>query len=288
MALSNHPNPDEALREIGFSQERQGNLEEAERSFREAVALDDDYWVNWNRLGSFYISLGRYTDARDALERAAALAPPEVGWPQENLAVLELLEGRFEEAILLFDQIPRPIDDATLAGNIGVAYYFTDRPDALQQAEHYFELAVRLEPKDHLNHRNLADLYLRLNEPEKARVHYLHALENIEAQLEIDSNNPQLRLERSLYLARSGSCDRATSAAKALRAELTVTATGAHNLAYTFALCGKDTEALDSLRVAIEQGISPDLIRQEDEFQSLFGNPEFQQLTSGAVTETDS
>ncbi|MEE9561920.1 MAG: protein kinase, partial [Thermoanaerobaculia bacterium] len=224
LALSNHPNPDEALRELAFTQERQGNLKEAERSFREAVALGEDYWANWNRLGKFYISLGRYADAREALERAADLTPATISWPQENLAVLALLEGRFEEAIQYYEELPKPINDATLATNMGTAYYFSDREDALEKAERYYALAVRLSPSDDLAHRNLADLYLRQEKPEEARRHFREALEVVERQLEIEPENPELRLDRCHYLARLDECSRATPLADELRAELPQTA----------------------------------------------------------------
>jgi tetratricopeptide (TPR) repeat protein len=286
IALSNHPNPDEALRELAFTQERQGNLEEAERSFREAVALGEDYWANWNRLGKFYISVGRYEDARDALNKAASLAPEGVNWPQDNLAVVNMLEGKFEEAIQIYDQLPRPIKDDSLASNMGTAYYFSDRADALDEAKHYFELAVRLSPNDPINHGNLADLYLRMNEPEEARTHYREALEIVEAQLQIDPNNTQLALDRSLYLARSGECERAVSAARILRVELPATAEGAHLIALIFSLCGESQEAIDQLRIAIEQGFSAEFVREEDEFKDLFDHPEFQELTKAPPTET--
>jgi TolB-like protein/Flp pilus assembly protein TadD/predicted Ser/Thr protein kinase len=288
LALSNHPNPDEALRELAFTQERQGNLREAERSFREAVALGEDYWANWNRLGKFYISLGRYADAREALERAAALAPTSIYWPQENLAILALLEGRFDEAIQYYEKLPQPITDATTAANMGTAYYFSDREDALEKAERYYAAAVRLVPGDPMYQRNLADLYLRQDRGDEARHHYQRALENVEALLAIDPHDSQLRLERSLYLARAGECEKAIGAARILSSELPPTAEGAHLIASAFSLCGEDSEALASLRVAIEHGFSPALIREEDEFKPLLGDPEFQQLTTDSKTDVGS
>jgi TolB-like protein/Flp pilus assembly protein TadD/predicted Ser/Thr protein kinase len=279
LALSNHPNPDDALRELAFTQERQGNLKEAERSFREAVALGEDYWANWNRLGKFYVSLGRYTDAREALERATTLAPANIYWPQENLAVLSLLEGRFDEAIQYYEQLPQPITDATTATNMGTAYYFSDRENALQESERYYALAVRLSPNDDLAHRNLADLYLRLDRPEDARRHFGAALEAVETQLEIEPESPELRMEKSHYLARLGDCSRAIVVADGLASDLPRTADNVHSMAGIYALCGEREKALDSLRDAIDLGFSPALIGQEAEFHLLSDDAEFISLT---------
>ena len=88
-------------------------------------------------------------------------------------------------------------------------------------------------------------------------------------------------MDRSLYLARSGECEEAISAARDLRGQLPVTAESAHAIASTFSVCGERREALDSLRVAIEKGFSPDFVREEDEFKSLIDDPEFLEFTSG-------
>ena len=284
LALSNHPNPDEALRELASTQERQGNLREAERSFREAVALGEDYWANWNRLGKFYVSLGRYADAREALERASALAPAGIYWPQENLAVLALLEGRIDEAIQYYEELPQPINDATTATNMGTAYYFSNREDALENAERYFELAVLLSPNDDLAHRNLADLYLRLERPEDATRHFRAALDVVETQLEIESENPDLRLERCHYLARLDECSLATPEADAAGADLPPTADSQHTLAGVYALCGERDKALHTLRNAIDLGFSAEFAGQEPEFHLLADDAEFIGLTGGRST----
>ncbi|MEJ2086575.1 MAG: hypothetical protein P8Y44_13010, partial [Acidobacteriota bacterium] len=59
------------------------------------------------------------------------------------------------------------------------------------------------------------------------------------------------------------------------------TASGGHDFAYLYALCGARAEALSAIREAIDLGVVPQLLAQEDEFISLREDPEFQALTQG-------
>ncbi|MGB6002501.1 MAG: tetratricopeptide repeat protein, partial [Thermoanaerobaculia bacterium] len=280
-SLANHPNPDDALREIAYSQERQGNLEEAERSFREAVALGENYWVNWNRLGKFYASVARYDQAREAFQKAAALAPSSISWPRGNLAVIEIYDSNFETAIQLLEELPKPIRDPDIASNLGVAYYFSDRPDSLTKAEEYFAMAVRLNPQDDIIQRNLADVYLKLDRREEAREHYLEALRVVDEGLEVEPQNSELKLRRCFYLARASQCTQAVQLAHQLGAELPETADNWHDLAAVHAICAQNDEAVSALKKALRLGFPAELVREEDEFQSVRESAAFQELTGG-------
>jgi hypothetical protein len=60
------------------------------------------------------------------------------------------------------------------------------------------------------------------------------------------------------------------------------TGPNAHMLAYINALCGEEDAAIEALTRAISLGESTELIRQEDEFRSLRGRPDFQALVGQA------
>ena len=53
---------------------------------------------------------------------------------------------------------------------------------------------------------------------------------------------------------------------------------GLHRLAYVYALCERPATAVELLSTALELGLSPELVRSEDEFESLRGNPAFEAL----------
>ncbi len=277
-ALERHPHPDEAQRELGLSHEAANDLKAAESAFRGATLVGGEDWFNWNALGAFFWRLGRYDEAQTVFERAATLAPAGVVRPLENLATLEVSRGRFDAAIAAFDAIEGPVRSAILASNIGTAYYFSERPGHLEKAGEYYRLAVRLNPRDDDVQRNLADLLLRLGQNDEAHEHYRTARSLVESQLETDPNSHELRLRRAFYAAKAAECDLVRDVMLRLRSQLPDTAQNAHRSAYVFALCDLPEEALAELRRAIELGVSPDLIRGEDEFSSLRDSPEFRSL----------
>jgi Flp pilus assembly protein TadD len=270
--------PDRAYRELASSFEQVGELREAETCLKLAVAMDGDDWLNWNTLGSFHLRTGRYPAARDAYARAAELAPSDVTWPRENLATLDLLEGRFEAAAEAYEALPGVESNASLASNLGTAYYFLGR---LDEAEPYYRRAVILDPANPKMRRNLADLYLAQGREEAARSEYREALDLIERKLDVESGGT-LEVVRALLTAKVGDCAEAVPLAARLREELPTTATIAHDLAAAFALCGERERALDALEDALEEGMSPELILNEDEFRPLHDAPEIRRLLEGA------
>ncbi len=58
----------------------------------------------------------------------------------------------------------------------------------------------------------------------------------------------------------------------------------AHEVALTWAVCGERDAAFEALAAAVEAGVSPELIRAEDEFRGLAGDPRFER----ALRPTDS
>ena len=276
-AVRDHPNPDQAYRELAESYERIGELEEAEGHYRTAAALDESDWLNWNRLGALLTKLGRVDEARKAFENAVRLAPDGIYRPLENLGTLYLYEANFDKAIETYEQIPPPFAYALHATNLATAYFFKGDMD---KAAEYFARAVELDPKDPGVRRNHGDVLQRLGDHEAARAEYEVAVALIDEELSVNPGDGERLLHRAMYSAKAGECSSSVSEANKLKAILPKTAFGAHELAYIYALCGTREEALEAVREAIDQGISPKLMAQEDEFASLHDDPEFQALTS--------
>ena len=277
-ALARNPNPAEAWRELASSYERVGDLQAAEDALRSATAAAPKGWRNWNELGGLLWSLGRYDEARDAFEQAAKLAPPEISRPRENLAAVEISQGHFDAALDAYAKVPTPITSSTLASNIGTAFYFSKRTDRFRRAEEYYRLAVRLNPRSDQVRRNLADVLLKLGRRGDAEREYRQALTLVEDRLTTDPNDRELKLRRAFYAARAGQCKDAIRWAGELAVELPGTAENTHRLAYVFALCGRREEALEQLHRAVEAGVSPEVLREEDEFATLRSDPEFKKL----------
>ncbi len=276
--LADHPHPDEAQIELARSYQRVGDLRAAERCYRAATIVGADDWRNWNELGAFLWTKGSYGQASEAFSKAAALAPPEVTKPTENLVAVEVSRGRFDAAIEAYARISGPIRSAILASNIGTAYYFSDRPEKWEKAETYYRLAVQLNPGSDEIRRNLGDLYAHLGRHDDALPQYREALAIVGRRLAKDPDDGELRLRKAFYAARADQCGDALGLADALREELPVTAENAHRLAYVYALCGRRGDALVQVRAAVAAGVPGALLREEDELAALRDDPAFREL----------
>ncbi|MFP3939698.1 MAG: protein kinase domain-containing protein [Thermoanaerobaculia bacterium] len=275
------PQPDEAYRELSAAYEQMGDLSQAEHCLRLAVSSGEENWFNWNALGALLLRLGRHDEAREAFERASELVPERITWPAANLAVLEVLEANWEAAIAAFERIEQPTRDPRLAANMGTAYFYLGR---LDDAEALYRRAVRLDPGNPSQHRNLGDLLARQGRPGAARECYLDALELAERRLERTPGNRELRLSAAVYAAKADRCSRALSGAREVSADLEVVGLDAKTLAQVYAVCGAVDEAFAALDVAVESGVSPELIAEEDEFRALRGDSRFRRLLETGAT----
>lgn len=224
---------------------------------------------------------GSYDESREAFERAAELAPPDVSKPHEKLATLSLQTGDFNTAIDIYESLPMPIRNPRLAANLGTAYYFSDRPERWAKVEEYYLAAVRLNPRDAIYQANLGDLYQRLGRGEEAQGRYLKACHLLEERVADDPNDPQLLSELADYFAKANDCGQALSLATRLETLLPETGPAAHQMAYIYAMCGQDDAAIRALARAVELGEPIEIIRQEDEFANLRGRRDFVALVGG-------
>jgi serine/threonine-protein kinase len=273
-----NPRNDAALTELASAYSQAGNPGRQEANLRQALNVRPDFWSHWNALGVALLDIGGYREAREAFEKASLLAPAMLA-PRQNLAILEIVEGNYAAAIERFQALPNPGSDASTQTNLGTAYFYTGR---LEEAERAFRTAVRLEPKQPLYRRNLADVLLQLKRLEEARAEYLRAAALAEEQLAVNPSE-SLQLRHAFYLSRAGECTRAVAAANAVAARIELTANSAHSLAQTLAGCGQKREALGYLGRALELGYSAKRVRDQDEFAALRGDPEFDRLLAGAA-----
>jgi serine/threonine-protein kinase len=277
-ALEFHSRPDEVQRELADNLERVGDMEAAEAALRAAAAVAPSSWENWDALGRLLWRQAQYEEAFNAFTEAAGVAPPGVTTPREKIVASLVSMGEFDAALEAAEAIPRPITSATLASNIGTAYFFTGR---LAEAEAYYRMAVDLRPRSVDVHRNLADALDAQGRTGEARAEYAEARRLVEQQLHQDPDDVELALLGAFLAAKSGDCAAATAWADRLAAGSPGTADVVHQVAYVDALCGRRRQALDRIGEALRLGVPADIIRNEPEFESLHSDPEFRALVGG-------
>jgi TolB-like protein/Flp pilus assembly protein TadD len=255
--------------------EAEGDAERGESHLLASVSARPAYWVPWNTLGEFRSRQGNLAGARTAFERAATLAPANITTPAENLATLLFFEGKNEAALAAYEAIGKPMSGASSASNLGALYFFNGR---FSDAEREFRRAVRLAPREAIWRRNLADALMRVGRGGEAHAEYEEAVRLADAQLAVTPADANLRVQRTLYLARAGRCPEALAAADELARELSPNPTVLHGLARPAALCANPAEAMARLRQAVDLGFPPAAFADEDELAALRGTAEFEAL----------
>ena len=274
-ALSRHPRPAEASRLLSASYEVAGNLDDAERLLRSATALDPQDWFNWTWLGVFLLRHRDAYQALGALERADALAPPEVWQPHAYLGIAALQQGRYEDAIALLEDLPGPIVDAAAAANLATAYYYSQRPDKWERAEEHYRAALRLSPERAVYHGNLADLHAELGRTGEAIAGYRRAMELSRVETEANPGDRGARLHLALYAAKAEECPLALDQAREAWNQRPESSGELHEIALVFAVCRERGEALEALAVAVERGLPAEILSAEAELEWLREDPLF-------------
>ena len=275
--LSVNPNWDEAYRHLAAAYQDAGNLDRALASARTATELRPRYWRNWSNMGAALTRKGDYAGARAAFEEVIRLAP-ELNRGYSYLGGVAMLEGKYEEAISVYERLPAPVKEGSMASNIATAYFFARR---LDEAEKFYLLAVSLEPKNPKWRQNLGDLYIRRGKRDLARREQSEAARLFAEALVLNPEDRESAVQYALCVANTGDCSKAERYLADLLPRLPADdAQFAHTVARIHAVCGHRDEAIAALRKAIALGFSTTMLRDEDEFRSLAGDTEFVHLVA--------
>ncbi len=151
-----------------------GFLDQAEQSFRQAIAVKPDDPDAYYNLGTLYLRRNALPEAQQFLEQTVKLRPnyPEA-W--NNLGMIAAQDGKNEEAIRNFQQslLLRP-SYATALLNLGNVYR---RQGNIEEAEAFLKRAFDSEPKNPEVNYSLGMLYVRRNQPKQAEKYLENAIE---------------------------------------------------------------------------------------------------------------
>ncbi|HVG18096.1 MAG TPA: tetratricopeptide repeat protein, partial [Blastocatellia bacterium] len=216
--------------------------ERAAEQFRRVIAVQPDTYNGYNNLGVMYCLLGLYEDAIAMHKRAIEIHASEEAY-----------------------------------SNLGTEYFYLGR---FQEAAEEYQRAIDLFPGQDMFHFNLGEAYLQLGRRGEALKQFERARDLLADHLKVKKGDGQLYGRMALYLAKLGRRDEAQNHI-----------TGALSLepknpllifqqAVVYALAGETVPAIESLRLALEQGYSrteavhdPNLkpLWQDAEVRSLLG-----------------
>ena len=208
VALEANPDYYDSLSNLGDVCRVSGRFTEAETLYRRAIRLGAPYANNYYNLGVTLRSLGKFGEAETVLLQAARMNPGEAGiW--FNLAWIYEQQGRFEPAEkAYYDTVranPAYVDPRiNLAGLLARRERYAEALEQAQTAQQYapshpavlyitgdvllkmrrysdalqsFEKLATLQPAHPLVHTDLGLCFEGLGEKDRARAHFLKAVE---------------------------------------------------------------------------------------------------------------
>lgn len=273
-AISLAPNSDEAYRRLGSVYLQQGNGAKAIEAFQKAAQLNPYFWENFDQLGNAYYQLGDYAKALDAFRQVTVLEP-DIDAGYENMATVYATQGQYADSIPYYQKAIQIEPYYSTYSNLGTAYFFLKR---YQEAADAFDHAVQLNPNDTQTVVNLADSYRALGEQDKARDTYQRSISVGFKELETNPQNASVLAQIALSYAKIGNASQAETFIARARSIDKGNVNYIYDEVEIYALGGKSSQALASLRQAFEKGYPAQLAADDPELQSLRNNPEFTAL----------
>lgn len=268
------PANSEAYRRLGDALKAVGRSDEALQAFEKAVDIRPEYWRNHQAIALFYFESGKLADAVNAFTRVIALRPDDANAHMQR-GVANQAAGNRAQARADLEESNRLSPNASAFANLGTIAYDEGR---FADAAANFEAAVKLRPKRALYHRNLGDVYLRLDRRADAMRAYAVAVSLTEEALAVNPNDAVSRSQLAVYEAKLG---RARAARGHIEQAIALNPTSPdirYRRAVVFALNGDSNDALDALVDAVARGYSVALARSDDDLGRLRGLPRFRSI----------
>jgi tetratricopeptide (TPR) repeat protein/TolB-like protein len=271
--ISEQPSSDFAHAQLGSVFFHLGRLGEAADEMRRAISLRPNYWGHHQDLGLIHYDAGRFDEALGDFRRVTELQP-ENAWGFQMLGTVHHAVGHREAARANYQRAIE-LGDARAHTNLGNLYY-EDRQFA--EAAAAFEQATKLEPQSPSKHRNLGDVYLKLDRPEDAHHAYEVARDLLREQLRGNPKDARARASLAVCEAKLGHRE---TAQKEIRQALSVAAPSAdvrYKSAVVHALAGRREEGLAALAEALRQGYSVQFAEADEDLASLRSSPVYAAL----------
>jgi tetratricopeptide (TPR) repeat protein len=260
---------------LGEAYQNLGDLVEAEKTYRRAIALRPHYWAPYNWLGVFYFQQARFAEAVAMFNQVVALVPDSFrGY--SNLGAALNGEGHYREAIdaIQHSIAIRPTDSAYT--NLGNAYFFLRQYHEAVLAQ---QQAVKLKEADYLLWYNLGEAYFwDPGERAQAPASYRKAISLAQERLRINAKDLGALGVVAICHAMLGE---KSSAMGYLRQGLHSAPSDPDmlfNAALVYNQFGEANLTLKWLAKALAAGYSPTIVRDTPNFDPLRSNFRFQEL----------
>jgi protein O-GlcNAc transferase len=246
--------------EEAVAHHRAGRLEDAETSYRQALAVAPRNALIAGLLGDVLQALGKDAAAETAY-RGALRLDPGLAVVHMNLGVVLRRQRRLADALAAFEaaaHCDRTLPEVQL--NLGLALYELGRPDAAIAA---YRSALALRPA-------YAEAYLNLGSALHRQSHYDEANAAYEAALRIRPDYAEAHYSLGVTLFDAGDLDGAAAAYRRALAIAPDHEGCRNNLAFVLQVLGRGAEALELYRRGVVADANPETAARYLALTSLY------------------
>jgi len=282
------PNDVDVLTSSAMAELELGRWESALTRLQRAQALDRRSAPTATSLAYVLLCQKRYSEAREAADRAVAVAPTDL-FAIRTKAMVALAQGDLAGAREVITAVPKEVDPAALVAQFAI---YSDLFWALNDVQQ--QLLLHLSPHEFDDNRGIwasvfAETYWLRGAQAKARAYADSAIIAGEQDLRAAPGDAQGHAFFGLMLAYLG---RKTDAIREGQRSVALMPIGKsaeagpyfqHQLARIYVLVGEPEKALDQLEplLKIPYYLSPGWLKIDPTFDPLRSNPRFQRLVAG-------
>ncbi|CAM2064130.1 Non-specific serine/threonine protein kinase [Sulfidibacter corallicola] len=245
------------------------NPAKAEAAYNEATRLAPFDWVGQTEFGRFFFISGQFEKAVPIFQNLVRLAP-ENAFAQGNLGVSLYYSGNPRLGLQAVNRAIEIKPNAFLYSTQGtIAFYLKDYQAAAQS----FTKAVELKDTKYMYQGNLGDALRLAGDHAASRQAYERAIERVDAELAVNPEQHEMRLDLILYLAKTNQADRARDEMTRLPRNGGPLFTYLQALAY--AILGETDKAFPLLEQALDGGYPFFEVQAEPEWDALREDPRY-------------
>jgi serine/threonine protein kinase len=190
-ALEVDANNPEAWRRLARVYQDMNRPQDAEATYRRAIAAQPGYYRAYNDFGLFYNRRGQYREA-EALFRQVTALVPEYPNGHTFLGLALMHQERYSEAEDAMRRSLQLRESANVLTDLGVLYY---RQERYSEAVPFYERSLAVGPATVVRYSDLGDCYWRLGRTSEASEAYRNAKKLAEVEL---THNPRQGYTRAL------------------------------------------------------------------------------------------
>ena len=265
---------DSAHRLLGIILTERGQFADAMQEFQRAIDVRPGYWANYSAMGVAAVRAGRYSDAERSFLRVTELQPDNAD-AYASLGTVYLLTDQRERAIEYLQRSIRSSPTVGAWSNLGGALNDAGRHEEALEA---FRQAAALRPRDPLLQRNLGDGLQHLGRTREARAAYTEGARLATEALAVNPKSAESHGALAICLAKLGEFDKALKQVELAAALAPNAPEPFHRRAAVLALAGRRDEAIAALRAGLTHGLAPTVVARDEDFTTLRGSKEFQEL----------